>query len=629
MSNTNTLLQATADHLARFAPFDGMAREHLTWLAGRLKLAYYGKGETLLEPSGDAVNKLFIVKQGVVSGERGDAEVWLELHEGEAFPLGALLSGRAAVSHFKAKSDVFTYELDAADFHELAQRSQPFRDFCTRRLATLLEKSQRGMQASYATATSEQQSLRSPLASITRRTPVTCAPETTLRAALETIRASGIGSIVVVEGEADNQRPIGIFTVRDLIGRVILPAVDLATPMRAVMTPEPMTLPSSAHAFEAALMMARHGFRHVLVVDAGKLVGVVSEKDLFSLQRIGVTQISTAIRGAAGLAQLQAAAHDIRQLGHNMMAQGVAAEQLTQILSTLNDILTQRVIELEAGETVQRPYCWLSFGSEGRLEQTLSTDQDNGIIFTLRPGESADAVRAELLPLAERINRALDACGFPLCRGEIMAMNPKWCLSLEEWQHQFARWIDAGDPESLLNASIFFDFRPLHGEADLAEQLRAWLLARTATTPRFLHQMAANALRNRPPLGLVRDFVVASEGEHANTLDLKLNGTTPFVDAARLFALASGAGVTGTAARLRAAGPKLNIASAEIEAWISAFFFLQMLRLRGQHEENQAGVEMDNRINPDELNDLDRRILKEAFRQARKVQSRLSLDYKV
>jgi CBS domain-containing protein len=628
MSSPNSLLQATAEHLARFVPFDGMAREHLTWLAARLNLAYYGKGETLLAPADGTVARLFIIKQGVVSGEQANADAWLELHEGESFPLGALLSGRAAVSHFKAKSDVFTYELAAADFHELVRRSQAFQDFCTRRLATLLEKSQRGIQASYATATSEQQSLRSPLADIARRQPVTCAPDTPLRAALETIRASGIGSIVVVEGEADNLRPVGIFTVRDLIGRVILPALDLATPMRAVMTPEPMTLPSSAHAFEAALMMARHGFRHVLVVDDGRLSGVVSEKDLFSLQRVGVTQISAAIRGADSQAQLQQAAHDIRQLGHNMMAQGVAAEQLTQILSTLNDILTQRVIELECGESC-RHVCWLSFGSEGRLEQTLSTDQDNGMLFAMNDGESADAVRAQLLPLAERVNRALAACGFPLCRGEVMAMNPKWCLSLQEWQDQFARWIDAGDPESLLNASIFFDFRPLHGETDLAEQLRAWLLARTTTTPRFLHQMAVNALRNRPPLGLVRDFVVVSEGEHANTLDLKLNGATPFVDAARLFALASGAGVTGTAARLRAAASKLNIPGAEIEAWISAFFFIQMLRLRGQHEENQAGVEMDNRINPDDLNDLDRRILKEAFRQARKVQARLALDYKV
>jgi CBS domain-containing protein len=141
--------------------------------------------------------------------------------------------------------------------------------------------------------------------------------------------------------------------------------------------------------------------------------------------------------------------------------------------------------------------------------------------------------------------------------------------------------------------------------------------------------MAANALRNRPPLGLVRDFVVDGEGDQANTLDLKLNGTTPFVDAARVFALATGVAATGTAARLRGAGPKLNIPESEVEAWLSSFFFIQMLRLDGQHEEMQAGKPMDNRIDPDKLNDLDRRILKESFRQARKVQARLALDYKV
>ena len=630
MSTPNTLIQATVDHLSRFVPFDGMAREHLLWLAERLKLAYYGKGEVLQSPEVGVLNKLFIVKQGVVSGEQGDAGAWLEVHEGEAFPIGALLSGRAVVSTFKAKGDVFTYELDAANFHELVKRSQPFQYFCSQRLAALLEKSQRSTQASYATATAEQQSLRSTLASIARRKPVTCTPDTPLRSALETIRTSGISSIVVVEGEGvENAVAVGVFTVRDLIGRVILPAIDLATPMRAVMTPNPIALPSTAHAFEAALVMARHGFRHVLVADAGKLVGVVSEKDLFSLQRVGVTQISAGIRGAEGLEQLQHAAADIRQLGHNMMAQGVAAEQLTQILSTLNDLLTQRVIELEcaAAGDCRYGFCWLAFGSEGRLEQTLSTDQDNGILFVVPEGETADAVRARLLGLAERINRALDACGFPLCRGEIMAMNPKWCLSLDEWKATFARWIDAGDPEALLHASIFFDFRALYGLHDLADELRARLLEKTVATPRFLHQMAANALRNRPPLGLVRDFVVEGEGEHANTLDLKLNGATPFVDAARVFSLATGVVATGTAARLRGAAPRLNLPEAEVEAWLSSFYFIQMLRLRGQHEENQAGQEMDNRINPDDLNDLDRRILKESFRQARKVQSRMALDY--
>jgi len=628
MPTPNSLTLATIDHLSRFMPFDGMSRDDLAWLAERLKLAYYAKGEVLLAPQSGVPDRLFIIKQGAVQAEQPEIGGWLEIHEGETFPVGGLLSRRGAVSTFNALTDVFTYELAVDDFHELVHRSEPFRDFCTQRIATLLERAQRGAQAHYAAASSDQQSLRSTLGSIARRKPVTCTPDTPLRDALETIREQVISAIVVVE---DGDLPVGVFSVRDLIPRVILPSVPLSTPMRELMTAHPMTLPSSAHAFEAAMLMARHGFRHVLLADNGRLTGVVSEKDLFSLQRVGVTQISSAIRAATQVEQLHSTARDIHQLGHNMMAQGVGSEQLTQILSTLNDILTHRIIELVCAESGGCNYaiCWLSFGSEGRLEQTLSTDQDNGVIFEVPEGASADSVRADILPLAERINRALDACGFPLCKGEVMAMNPKWCLSVEEWHGNFARWIDTGDPESLLHASIFFDFRPLYGKTELADELRAWLLSRTASVTRFQHQMAANALHNQPPLGLVRDFVVTGEGEHANTLDLKLNGITPFVDAARLLALATGVPDTGTAARLRAAGPRRNIPQSEIEAWVSAFFFIQMLRLRGQHEEAQAGRPMDNRIDPDLLNDLDRRVLKEAFRQARKIQQRLALDYSV
>ncbi len=628
MTSPNTLIVATVDHLRRFVPFDTMSQEHLAWLAERLKLDYFAKGEVVMSPDEGEVKRLLIIKQGVIIGEQDGNEAWIELHEGEAFPIGSLLSNRAAISVFRAQTDVFAYELSAEDFRALVHMSHPFQDFCTRRLASLLEKSQRGIQARYASQVSEQQSLRSTLGSIVRRGPITCAPETPLREALETIQGNAISSIVVVE---PGNVPVGIFTVRDLIGRVILPGTDLATPMRDMMTPNPIALPSTAHAFEAAMVMARHGFRHVLVADEGKLTGMISEKDLFSLQRVGVTQISATVRGASSLETLIKSGEDIRKLGHNMMAQGVAAEQLTLLLSTLNDLLTQRVIELECAATkgCRYGFCWLAFGSEGRLEQTLSTDQDNGIVFIVPEGETAEQVRAALLPLAERINRALDACGFPLCKGEIMAMNPKWCLSLDEWKATFSRWIDAGDPESLLNASIFFDFRPLLGQHALAEELQTWLLAKTSATPKFLHQMAANALRNRPPLGLVRDFVVEDEGEHAGTMDLKLNGTTPYVDVARVFALATGTSATGTAACLRAAGPKLNIAPSEIEAWISAFYFIQMLRLRGQHEESEAGLVMDNRIDPDKLNDLDRRVLKESFRQTRRVQGRMALDYKL
>ena len=344
----------------------------------------------------------------------------------------------------------------------------------------------------------------------------------------------------------------------------------------------------------------------------------------------GLLRIGTAIRNADTLEALKQTARDIRQLARNLMAQGVAAEQLMQFISTLNDLQTARIIERECASAglmdsplCRAGFCWIALGSEGRFEQTLSSDQDNGIIFLVPEGSSADRVRQTLLPIARRINEALDACGLPLCTGNIMASNPELCLSLDEWKEKFSGWIDHGDPQALLNATIFFDFRPLFGHAELAENLRLWLAKQVESNPLFLHQMAANALRNRPPLGLVRDFSVGDD----HTLDLKLNGISPFVDAARIFSLATGELQTGTLQRLRQAAEPLHISPKETEAWGEAFLFIQLLRLRLHHEQIEAAQPMSNRVDPDHLNNLDRRILKEAFRQARKLQARLALNY--
>ncbi|HQS59244.1 MAG: prohead protease [Gallionellales bacterium 35-53-114] len=626
---------ALIQHLPFFtkhAPFDRMQREHLLWMLQRLQLAYYAKGEVIASPKQGAANRFFVIKQGLVRGSRlakVPQDAVLELHEGECFPVGALLAHRAVTSEYRADEDAFCFELSAPHFLELIELSVVFKDFCTRRIAALFEQSTQAMQAQLSQTSSEQQPLSSTLASIIRSAPVTCLPDTTIRCALQTMQDAHLGSMIVADAA---KRPLGIFTLRDLLQRVTLAGLSLELPISGVMSSQPVSLPPTALAYEAAMVMAREGFRHVLVTEAdGTLRGIVSERDLFSLQRVGLRQLSTSLRQAGSVAELIALSRDIRELTLNMMAQGVAAEQITQLISTLNDLLSSRIIELECMNAgLQQPgscqteICWLALGSEGRLEQTFYTDQDNGIIFSVAQGETADTMRQRLLPLARRINEALDRCGFPLCKGNIMASNPQWCLSREEWQKTFSNWIDHGSPEDLLNASIFFDFRSLYGNATFAAALRTWLNKKVSTTPRFLHQMAANALRNRPPLGLVRDFVV----DQQHTLDIKLNGTTPFVDAARILGLASGSSATGTVQRLRdIAKAQHNNNVAEIEGWIEAFHFLQTLRLLHQYECSRRGDDMNNQINPGRLNDLNRRILKEAFRQSRKMQSRLAMEY--
>ncbi len=621
----NSLHRATLDALRRQAPFATMSEDEVLWLVQHVSVAYYARDAVLLEPSDTPPETLFIIKQGTVSGVTADDQTVFQLATGEMFPLGALLAGRGAANRYVAASDTFCYLLPAADFHTLLSRSAEFHDFCTRRIASLLEESQRAVQAEYALALDDDSRFARPLASLVQRAPLSTLAGTPLAEALGAMEAAQVGSMIVINEAA---QPVGILTLKDVLARVTLAGVPLATPIADVMTPDPATLPADAPVADALVLMARQGIHHIPLVRNGRLIGVVSEKDVFALRRLSVEGITAAIARSDDPARLPALAHDIGDLAHSLLAQGMDAENLTAIISSLNDRLTERIITLES-ETdpalAGLRWCWLALGSEGRMEQTLATDQDNALIFSA----ADDAQRGALQAFALRVNHLLDACGFPLCRGGIMASNPKWCLSLAEWQQQFTQWIDHGSPDALLHASIFFDFRALTGDAALALDLRAWLNRAAQKNPRFLHQMAGNALRNRPPLGVVRDFVLSDDNAHPNTIDLKLNGATPFVDAARIFALAAGSPQTNTAKRLREAAHALHIPDTELADWNRAFHFLQLLRLRHQHGQQRTGVPPDNHLNPDTLNPLDRRILKEALRQARKVQARLAMDYKL
>lgn len=468
----------------------------------------------------------------------------------------------------------------------------------------------------------------SPLAAMVRRKPVTATPDATLREAVQAMSGQRVGSVIVVEPESG--RPLGIFTLRDLLHKVAAKSCDLDQLVMSVMSGTNLLMLNwRATVYQAALVMARHGVHHVIVVDAAdKLVGVVSQEDIYELQSGGGKAISGAIRGARDLDGLIAAADDIRRLARRTLAEGGAAEPLTQMISTLNDHLTVRVIELTAAEFAlpKLPWSWLAFGSEGRYEQTLSTDQDNGLVFAC-PETGAEMARQAFLPFAAEVNKRLDACGFTLCKGNVMASNPELCLTLEEWQARFGSWLRSTTPQALLNSTIYFDFRPIYGAEDLAGELRTWLRKNIPEATLFLRFMAEDALRTRPPLGMIRSFAFDANNRFPRTLDLKSNGVRLFVDAARILALASGIDETSTPERLRAAAAQGRIGRDDVEAIVDAFFFVQRLRLRAQQEGTPLGLA--NRVDPAKLNELDRLVLKEAFKQVKKLQGRLRLDYRL
>ncbi len=618
------LLANFRQDLRQHAPFAQMQDAEVDDFLSHCEQQYFAPGELVIGPESGTVQSLYYVRQGAVTGTRGLAEAVgaFEYEAGDLFPVSAAWAGRAVTATYRANTDTFVLVLAVAHMHRLASRSTAFAQYLGQRTVQFLALSRQALQAAYATHAAAEQSLETPLGTLIGKKLVTCDASTPLHTALQTMHQQRLGSMLVVDGA---QHPVGILTRYDVLGRVALAQLPLHTPIAEVMVRPVRTLTSEHSAQDAALLMSRHGIRHVPITRDEVAIGMVSERDLFAMQRQSLKSVSTALRSATDVEALQASAQDIRRLARSLLAQGVHARQLTSMISHLNDVLTERLVQLKAEEFgIDLKWlcwlCWLCLGSEGRAEQTIATDQDNAIILN---NDVSDESREAIRHFAHAVNLALDACGYPLCRGGIMAGESACCLKLDEWRERFGHWVAQGSPQDLLNASIYFDFRPLCGDVALAQALRADVTLAARNSPRFLKMLAHNALGRSVPL----NWRGAIDTDEHGALDLKLQGTALFVDAARIYSLALGMHETNTRLRLEAAGAQWRLPETETGAWVGGFEFLQILRLRVQLEAGEAEAAPPNRIVVAGLNDIDRRILRESFRVARQLQQRLQLDY--
>jgi CBS domain-containing protein len=617
--------------LMQHPPFARMLPAQVERFVAAAQALAYRSGEVVVAPADGVVGHVWWLRAGRIEGRvaaGGEPAPGFQIDAADLFPVGAALGARAVTSTYVADGDCQCLRVPVALLRALAAESAPLADHLAARVAALLEASRQAQQAALSSQALAEQTMETPLGRLAVRAPAAVAPQTPLREALQQMHARGIGSMLVTDAAG---AALGILTRHDLLGRVTLAQLSLQTPIGQVMSQPVHTLSVDHTAQDAVLLMSQRGVRHVPVTAGGRVVGIVSERDLYALHKLSVKQVGVAARAAADVATLTVVAADIRRLARNLLAQGVAARALTALITHLNDLVAQRLVELTAarhGLDLRRA-CWLAFGSEGRGEQTVATDQDNGLLYASDHADP-DVDRPAWLAFAREVNAALDACGYPLCKGNVMAGNPQCCLTHAEWTARFERWIAQGSPTHLLEASIYFDLRPIAGNLALAAPLRERVVAAAAATPRFMKQMADNALRNAVPLNWRGAIVTHDEGGH-RWLDLKLNASMPFVDAARLYALAHGVAATGTRARLEAAAGPMQTEPRELRHWCESFEFVQMLRLRVQIATHDApgdgAAAHPNRIDVASLSDIDRRVLKDALGAARSLQQRMELDY--
>jgi CBS domain-containing protein len=306
------------------------------------------------------------------------------------------------------------------------------------------------------------------------------------------------------------------------------------------------------------------------------------------------------------------------QVIRTLVEEGAKASHVTRMMTILNDLILEKLMDLLLKEMgpAPAPFCWLLMGSEGRREQTFKTDQDNALVYKPLHDEDGIVERAAALYFQVFARKAIDhlvKCGFPPCPGDIMASNDRWRQPFDAWRGHFEAWIAKPEPEEVMNAAIFFDFRSGYGNGEFARELRDHVARHAKREEVFLRYLAANCLETRPPLSFFKNFLVEKDGEHRNHLDIKRRGIVPFVDFARVMALKAGVKETNTLDRLDLLDKEEHIPHGLFNNMRDAFEFLLQLRLVHQLELVEQGAQPDNFIDPAGLSEVEKRTLKEAF----------------
>ncbi|WP_028116855.1 DUF294 nucleotidyltransferase-like domain-containing protein [Ferrimonas senticii] len=593
-------------------PFSLLTEAQQQFAESHSHIAYFAKADNTV-----AVNysqpQLYLVRSGAFELRSDQGQLIDRLGEGDYFGFPSLLTGDKVSNQVRIIEDGLVYVLSETGFNQLCSESREFQRFFNRQQATRLRHQQRFSSRDHSSTIKLKTVMSTPVQRI--------ASSATVQQAAQQMAQAGISALLIEE--ADN---CGIITDRDLRNRVLAQGLSLDTPVAQVMTSKPVCADAGVMVFEAQLLMAQADIHHLPVREQDKLVGIVTSSDLLRLERTELPNLASLLAQAEDVAALVQLSLQFMPLLQQMIAADARAEEVGRVLTLLADAVTQRLTQLAIKQLGEPPmaWCWLCFGSQARMDMAGQSDQDNGLLLERDPNEAEASYFAEF---AQIVCDGLNACGYIYCPGNIMASNPKLRVPVELWQRKFNYWLEQPDPNATLNASVFFDLRPLAGRRELGQQLHQWLIEQPKS-PLFLAHLTGHALQNSPPLGFFRQWLLEENGQQQKSLDLKRRGLLLINDIARLHALSCGSEEVNTLKRLQAAMAAGALTRNDALNLADAHEFIGHLRLSNQGKQWQAGEPLSNNLVPDSLSELSRHQLKLAFRVAQRGQDGIGLRYR-
>jgi CBS domain-containing protein len=449
---------------------------------------------------------------------------------------------------------------------------------------------------------------------------ITCPIELSVREAAQLMAAHDASAVVAVDEQG---RAVGVLTDTDLRVRVVAQGLSTSVRVEAVMSSPPITIDRGAYFFEAVQALLRHRLHRLVVTDGERLCGLITDRDLLAARTPGPLRMALLVERAGTLDDLTLAAEARLQAVQVLEHARLDGHAITRLVAELNDLLVQRALALVEAELgpPPLPYCWLGLGSEGRREQSLRTDQDNALVYEDPPPELAESAERYFASLADLTVSALARAGLPRCKGGVNASNAHWCKPLGVWQGYFRHWIHQPGDESLLHAAIFFDFRAVAGESNLADALWSTVADAAPRSPQFLKYLLRQALEHRPPGARLMSLPIDRRPDTRSGFDIKWAGLMTIVEPVRAFALARGVTVTNTAERLTALRSLGELNERDADDLITAHSLLLSVRLRRHLRQIAAGREPDDEVTFQELPRVEAALLHEHFKVVAQLQS--------
>ena len=454
------------------------------------------------------------------------------------------------------------------------------------------------------------------VAELVKRRVQSVAPHCTVRDAAQHMVRAGVGSLLVQE----HGRPVGLVTKGDLIDKVLAQGRGAALDVSQIMSTRLVTIQGSHPVFDCLLLMIQRGVGHVLVLQGDAVLGMVSERDWLTFQERHPRALLRNIDAAETVSVLAELRAKAGVMSRALFRDGGTAAAMTQLATEINDRVTRRVIALTLEDFAARgrgtpptSFAWMSLGSEGRQEQTLTTDQDNGLIFEdLPPGAEAEA-QAWFLSFAAQVVDGLEVCGFQRCKGNVMASNPELCLSASRWRGLFSGFIQDPQGETLFRATIFFDFRCLAGNRELVQALRAGMNALVARNRSFIRQMAGVMLHFPTPVNTLEWRLRNLLGLRPAPLDIKRQAIVPLVNAVRLLALAHAIDETNTLARLDALDAAGALRPGQLDDLRTAYDHVMLIRIMQNFAQQARGEAPHNMLRYEEASSIKVSMLKDVL----------------